>query len=234
MKDQESDPNREAAKTEAVRAQPESSAAESSRRASGTPYTAKPSFESRRATQRWWAAGLALLLAAAIGGARLLAPVPLLTPSQPPAATGVADVKHEKVFLVALKDLDVKKTEDARQKLTAGLMPSELASAPQAVRDAVRDGRMSLFTLHMIDFVDEDGDVVDVSINGMTMGQVILSHAGATMTVPLTPGIEQSFGVTAVQDGGGGVTFGAQSSAGQMVTRVMGVGESEVWTLTFK
>jgi hypothetical protein len=38
----------------------------------------------------------------------------------------------------------------------------------------------------------------------------------------------------ASQDGGGGVTFRAISSVGEMRTRVMAVGESETWTVAFK
>lgn len=198
------------------------------RRGAGA-YVAPPDFSAKSARRPWLAAAAALLIA---GGAFKFL---LTAPSQPPSSpAGVVDVKSEKVFPVAPADLDRAKTEAAVTALKAGKIPPELEKAPQSVRDAVRDGRMSLFTVLLMDFAAEDGDVVDVYVDGLPVGQVELSNAGNTLSIPLTSGKQHSFRVTAVQDGGGGVTFGARSSAGEMTTRVMGVGESETWTITFR
>lgn len=206
----------------------EKAGAEPDRRGAGA-YVAKPDFTGRTSRKPWLVAAAALLLA---GGAFKFMFAP---PSAPPSTpAGVVDVKSEKIFPVAPADLDRAKTQAAVSQLKAGKIPPELERAPQSVRDAVRDGRMSLFTVRLMDFVAEDGDIVDVYVDGQPVGQLQLSNTGNVLSIPLTPGKQHSFGVTAVHDGGGGVTFGAQSSAGEMTTRIMGVGESETWTITFR
>lgn len=110
----------------------------------------------------------------------------------------------------------------------------ELAALPAPVKDAIKDGRMGLFTLHILDWCMEDGDVVALSVDGMPIGQVMITHAGADITIPLKQGQSQTLTVTAVHDGGGGVTFGASSSLGDMRTRSMAVGESETWIISFE
>ena len=107
-------------------------------------------------------------------------------------------------------------------------------SLPAPVKDALKEGRMGLFTLHILDWCMEDGDVVALSVDGMPIGQVMITHAGADITIPLKQGQSQTLTVTAVHDGGGGVTFGASSSLGDMRTRSMAVGESETWIISFE
>ncbi len=118
--------------------------------------------------------------------------------------------------------------------LLAPRLSALLSAAPQSARDGLVDGSVSLFTFRLIDFVAEDGDVVDIAVDGAVLARVTLSHSGAVLTLPLKPGQQHALTVTAVFDGGGGVTFGAQSSAGEIRTRVMSVGESDTRTIGFK
>lgn len=202
-------------------------------RSRGSAYVPKPDFpEAQKKPRRLWLVALAVALAGGLGFSKFLIPA-VAPPPQAPLNAVTADVRHEKVFAVSIKDIDVEKTRQAREALAKGEVTPELASLPMPVREALRDGRMSMFTVRMIDWVEEDGDVVQIAVNGQALGQVNLSHSGAVLTIPLEPGKTHNFTVTAVADGGGGVTFGAQSSAGQMITRVMGVGENETWTISF-
>ncbi len=109
-----------------------------------------------------------------------------------------------------------------------------LSAAPQTVKEQVRNGSMSLFTFHFVDFVAEDGDIVGVSVDGRDLGRVTLSHAGASLTIPLKPGEQHVIRFTALHDGGGGVTFGAVSSVGRLKTKVMTVGEYDEWVIAFQ
>ncbi|MDD5301670.1 MAG: hypothetical protein PHS14_01065 [Elusimicrobia bacterium] len=116
---------------------------------------------------------------------------------------------------------------------------SPAASAPQSVltpqgRTAVRSDGWSIFSMRLIDDCAEDGDVVQISVDGVPMSYLSLSHAGATLEIPLKKGESHRITVTAVRDGDGGVTLGLQTSAGTILSRNMAVGESDTWTVDYK
>lgn len=123
------------------------------------------------------------------------------------------------------------------------VVPPELiapaASAPQSVltaqgQEAVRNDGYSIFSMRLIDDVAQDGDVVQISIDGVPMSYLSLSHAGATLEIPLKKGESHRITVTAVRDGNGGITLGLQTSAGTILSRNMAVGESDSWTIDYK
>lgn len=120
--------------------------------------------------------------------------------------------------------------------------PELIAPAPAAPHSlltpqgeaAVRSDGYSIFSMRLIDDVDQDGDVVQISIDGVPMSFLSLTHAGATLEIPLKKGESHRITVTAVRDGVGGVTLGLQTSAGTVVSRRMAVGESDSWTIDYK
>ena len=123
------------------------------------------------------------------------------------------------------------------------VVPPELMSpapsAPQSVltprgQEAVRSDGWSIFSMRLIDDVDQDGDVVQISVDGVPVSYLALTHAGATLEIPLKKGESHRIQVTAVRDGVGGVTLGLQTSAGTVVSRRMLVGESDSWTIDYK
>lgn len=123
------------------------------------------------------------------------------------------------------------------------VVPPELMSpapsAPQSVltprgQEAVRSDGWSMFSMRLIDDVDQDGDVVQISVDGVPVSYLALTHGGATLEIPLKKGESHRVTVTAVRDGVGGVTLGLQTSAGTVVSRRMLVGESDSWTIDYK
>lgn len=123
------------------------------------------------------------------------------------------------------------------------VVPPELkslpATAPQAVftprgAAAVKNDGWQVFQMRMIDNVDQDGDVVQISVDGVPVSFLSLTHAGATLEIPLKKGESHVITVTAVKDGVGGVTFGMSTSVGDLVSRRMAVGESESWQVGYK
>lgn len=116
---------------------------------------------------------------------------------------------------------------------------SPAATAPQSAltargQEAVRSDGYSIFSMRLIDDVAQDGDVVQISVDGVPMSYLSLTHAGATLEIPLKKGESHRITVTAVRDGNGGVTLGLQTSAGMIVSRNMAVGESDSWTIDYK
>jgi hypothetical protein len=89
---------------------------------------------------------------------------------------------------------------------------------------AIRDGSSQFFHLRLFDCCDEDGDIVDISMNGEHFARVPLTHEGTVLSIPLTPGTTV-LTLRGVRDGGGGITVSFQSSQGDYFSQPMDVGE---------
>ncbi|HEY2413798.1 MAG TPA: hypothetical protein VGI40_16220 [Pirellulaceae bacterium] len=89
---------------------------------------------------------------------------------------------------------------------------------------AIRDGSAQFFQLRLFDCCAEDGDVVDLSINGEHYARVPLTHDGTVITMPLTPGATV-ISLKGVHDGGGGITVSFQSSQGDYFCQPLAEGE---------
>lgn len=116
----------------------------------------------------------------------------------------------------AVHDLEVAaEIESLRQEpsITAGLA------------EAVVAGDVDFFHIHLYDSCDEDGDVVEILINGSPFAVVPITHAGATLSVPLPRGSASTLAIRGIRDGGGGITVACRTSAGDYFSRVMGTGE---------
>lgn len=207
--------------------------------ARGAAYIPRPdassSAGSSKKARKWWL--IAICAACAVG--ITLGLVSMNSPSRPSSGppsqvqSGPV-VQKDKILLVSDKDLDKEATENARMALKRGEIPPSLAEAPEQTRKEVLAGESALFKLHIIDSVAEDGDAVTVYMNGAPYGEIILSHAGADLTVALKRDSTAQLRIVATHDGGGGVTFGASSSLGEVRTRVMKIGDSEDWLISYK
>lgn len=90
--------------------------------------------------------------------------------------------------------------------------PERLPASPQPtlIVDKIMSGEMQYYSFQIFDSAWEDGDVVEISIDGQSIGYVDMSNTGLTISVPLEPGKSHVMTVRGVRDGGGGITFGAQ------------------------
>ena len=111
------------------------------------------------------------------------------------------------------------------------LVRAALSHATPAVRKEIADGRQAIYALHLLDNMVEDGDAVILYVNGNSQGRILLTNRGQTVLVALPTGALSQIRVLAVEDGGGGVTFGASSSLGEIRSKVMAVGDSDNWTV---
>ncbi len=207
----------------------------------GVPYTPKPDFPAPAASasqrrSRWLMGAVAAVAVAGLGLGLLLANRSSSSSgANPGPVLQGRTARAEKVLLVSRNDLDTEATAKARSALQRNEVPPVLANAAPEIRQQVLSGERSLFTMRIVDSAIEDGDAVSLSLEGVPYGEVVLSHAGAQVTVALKVGSTVRLRITAVRDGGGGgVTFGATSSLGEVRTRVMSVGEYEEWTIAFK
>lgn len=89
---------------------------------------------------------------------------------------------------------------------------------------AVRDGSAEFYHLRLSDCCAEDGDIVDIAVNGEPFATVRLTHEQSVLSVPLIPGTTV-FTLRGVHDGGGGITVLFQTSQGEFFCQPMDVGE---------
>ena len=100
--------------------------------------------------------------------------------------------------------------------------PSLTLDSPVAA--ALRDGRCELFEMKLYDCCDEDGDVVELDVNGTYFMTVPIMHAGSQISIPLRSGTN-TITVRGSKDGGGGVTLAFTTSRGHFFARHMHIGE---------
>jgi hypothetical protein len=206
-----------------------------------------PPAPAPKSTWRLAVLGVALAAAVAVGGWYAMAPAP---PASGTAATAPASVTKQ--FSLSKVDADLKATEYLKG-LLAGTKKQEPAGAsaadplrgaanaaalkalattsPKTAAD-IQSGRSVLYRLYLLDFLAEDGDHVELFVNGVGHGDLYLKNAGKEVLIPLSPGAPTRMKLLATGDGGGGVTVGFVSSLGEARTRIMNVGQSEEWVVT--
>lgn len=84
------------------------------------------------------------------------------------------------------------------------------------LREAIRRGRVEFYRLTLVDPCDEDGDVVEIAIDGKVLATVPLARQASRLSIPVV-GRGTSIALKGVKDGGGGITVAVQTSAGQFV-----------------
>jgi hypothetical protein len=171
----------------------------------------------------------------------------LLTPSPPDAPLATAALKDQKHFAVSKVDADLKATQYLKDLLEgkatgdAGGDPlhavnaaalKNLAQTSPETADAIKSGKCVLYRLYLLDFLAEDGDRAELSVDGLGFGDIYLKNAGTEFLIPLVANKPAQMKLTATGDAGGGVTVGFVSSMGEARTRTMQVGDYEQWQVT--
>lgn len=122
--------------------------------------------------------------------------------------------------------------QDAQPQLIdpgfVGELPVEPAvpSLSNGLAAEVMTGDTRFFHIFLFDSCYEDGDVVDVKINGLRFATARLTNAGVTLSVPMNEATSVS--VAGVYDGGGGITVACRTSRGEGFIRVLAEGEEQV------
>lgn len=89
---------------------------------------------------------------------------------------------------------------------------------------ALKEGRKELFQIELFDCCAEDGDIIEVVVNGESFATVPIMHSGTMLSIPLDQGTN-TVTVRGVKDGGGGVTVSFRTSRGEYFAKYMDVGE---------
>lgn len=86
-------------------------------------------------------------------------------------------------------------------------------------------GQSKMFRLFIYDNAAQDGDIIELFINGRSFSKVPITNAGATLSVPLNAASPTSIAMKGIFDGGGGITVSLESSAGSYHTQCLGEGQ---------
>jgi hypothetical protein len=92
------------------------------------------------------------------------------------------------------------------------------------LKKEVLDKQPEFVRLTLYDACDEDGDVVEVLVNGISFAVVPLTHKGAELCIPVPQGGGR-ITLRGVRDGVGGITVGGRTSRGDIFWAAMRVGE---------
>lgn len=177
------------------------------------------------------------LLGAWIGGVGQSKPISSPTP--------VVET-HSKTIAVAAVDADLEATKQLKAILANGTVATDgkskiqlratnaaglqqLSKTAPKMAEEIQSGRRVLYRLYLLDFLAEDGDRVELFVDGFSLGETVLRGAGTSFLIPVVAGTPVQLKLLATADGGGGVTVGFMSSVGEARTQVMQVGQFDLW-----
>lgn len=107
--------------------------------------------------------------------------------------------------------------EFSRQQ-TESLSQLEPTISPGMQKDLL-NGDARFFRIFLYDSCDEDGDVVQILLNGVPFAVVPITNAGVTLSVPVGSGTIIS--LEGIRDGVGGITVACRTSQGDYFTSAM-------------
>jgi hypothetical protein len=136
------------------------------------------------------------------------------------------DARHQAMQDVVRNAQVIPSVQSASGK---GDLPVKLPELTPGMISAFESGHMEMWRLFLYDNCDEDGDVVDVLLNGVTFAVVPNTHQGATLSIPLARGTATSIALRGVKDGGGGITVSCRTSTGTYFSRAMYPGEVQMF-----
>ena len=168
--------------------------------------------------------GLALLLVAGTYGT-----FNFYTTEEKVLPTVSRNLSSVKKLVLSKTNKNTPLTKSIQNELAKGKMPEVIKNADPIIVEKIKSGEMSFYTLKVVDTIAQDGDIVKVFINGVPFSIITLTHIGADISIPLSTESTNTLQIQAIQDGGGGVTFGAYSNLGQVYTKIMNVGDVETW-----
>ena len=138
-------------------------------------------------------------------------------------SVGPADADHKatehlKAILSARASAAPSAT-DALRAVDAPALKALARTSPQMAAD-IQSGRRVLYRVYLLDYLAEDGDQVELFVDGVSWATVYLKNEGTSFLIPLNPLKPAQLKVLAKADGGGGgLPSGLVSSLGEAKTQ---------------
>ncbi|GHU29565.1 hypothetical protein AGMMS50256_14730 [Betaproteobacteria bacterium] len=188
-----------------------------------TPRTPPPGSHTHPVDQKkrskFSLAAAGMILAVAIGAGVYFNSEPAVVPDQPTQAQ-IAEM-HASWDAASAARISLPAVKKEEQKEALAQMP--IAEKDKQVLQAELDtGKTSLVWLTVWDNMAEDGDIISLRSDGLTLTvPILLKPQRIAMPRPASGVIN----LTGVKDGGGGITLGLMSGNDQVLMRPLSVGE---------
>lgn len=107
------------------------------------------------------------------------------------------------------------------------------ATLSAGMRAEIEKGDVEFYHIYLYDSCYEDGDVVEILIDGQPMFLTPIGNQGSTVSVPISKQRTTVISVRGIFDGGGGITVGCRTSQGDGFVRSMAPGEIQPLSVVF-
>ena len=121
--------------------------------------------------------------------------------------------------------LDTQTTPSVSDAEVAPVTQAPKATLTTGMRSEIARGDSRFYHVHLNDSCWNDGDIVEILLNGQPMFLVPINNAGVTLSIPVSTGTATVISIRGVYDGGGGITVACRTSQGEGFVRVMAPGE---------
>lgn len=111
---------------------------------------------------------------------------------------------------ISASDYDRQTTARIRQSLENGVIPQLLEKSSPVIQQKIRNGEMKFYSFKVMESIDDDGDEIEISIDGMPYSSFTLSQSEVRISIPIEFGKSKLLSIKATRDAGDGITFGAK------------------------
>lgn len=137
------------------------------------------------------------------------------------------------ILKISGADYDKLTTSRIRRTLESGVVPQMLEKSSPSIVEKIKKGEMKFYSFKVLDSIDDDGDEVEISIDGEPFSTFVLSQAEVRLSIPIEFGKSKLLTIKAVRDAGDGITFGAKLINAEFLLDNILVGESDTVYLGF-
>ena len=137
------------------------------------------------------------------------------------------------ILKISGSDYDRLTTTRIRRSLDSGVIPQLLEKSSASLVEKIKQGEMKFYSFKILDSIDDEGDEVEISIDGQIFSTFILSQAEVRLSIPIEFGKSKLLAIKAVRDAGDGITFGARVMNAEFLLDNIRLGESDTVYLGF-
>ena len=105
------------------------------------------------------------------------------------------------------------------------ILPTVTTKLSEGLKQELLQGDASFYHVYLYDSCDEDGDIVELIVDGVPFAVVPITHRGSTLSVPVSSTRSTAIQIRGIRDGTGGITVACRTSTGEYFMQVLREGE---------
>lgn len=131
------------------------------------------------------------------------------------------------ILKLTSSDFDKFTTAKVKKDLEAGSLPQFLQKSSPVIIEKLKSGEMKFYSFRVFDSIDDDGDEVEILVDGQTYAYFVLSQTEMKLSIPIEFGESKVLTFKAIRDSGDGISFGAKIQNSDFLLDNIQVGESD-------